>query len=184
MGLLMMAAAVAASGVSPEPMLDGHCGDHRPAAQAIGVAAGIDLFVRQTFDHVWICFTAPPGSFATVDVELQTPNLKTPLNLHASAQLGEWDARDEAAAPKTPTDGRWWKIEGWTGTTNRFRPAGNGQRLEFFPAGARELQISKARFGRGDWLMKFRIAGLRDGETARGKLSWPKDGSAYRLSVK
>jgi len=183
--LLLAAAVLAAQGaVGAEPMLDGDCSDHKAAVQAIPVRPGVDLFIRDTADHVWLCFTAPPESFATADVELQSPGLTTPLNLHASAQLGEWNSLDPSAAPERPTDERWWKISGWTGTTNRFRPAGNGQRLEFFPAPARELQMSKARFGRGEWRIKLRIAGLKDGNGTRGEISWPADGRAYRLSVK
>lgn len=173
---------VAAAAALVEPMLDGRCDDHIEIAQTIAAGPDITLYLRPTRDHVWICFTAPEGSFATVDVEVETPALGKALNLHASAQLGEWDLSDPEAAPKTPTDERWWKISGWTGTTNRFRPAADGQRLEFLPAAARELQISKARFGRGEWRIKLKIAGLKEGDGTRGRLSWPTTGR-YTLKV-
>src|SRR5688500_10722687 len=94
----LIAAAVQAAAV--EPMLDGRCDDHRAGAAVAALGGGVSAYVRETRDHVWLCFALPPDSHGTTDVRIEAPALEAALNLHASAQLGEWAADEPSAAPK------------------------------------------------------------------------------------
>ena len=110
--MMMMIAAPLLAGVAaahtvsswatnaPEPMLDGRCDDHASEAGPVALASGLTLYLRQTRDHVWLCYTAPPDSYAIADLRIESPDLERALNLHASAQLGEWLSDDRRPFPR------------------------------------------------------------------------------------
>ena len=182
----ILAAAPQTSTRSVEPMLDGSCDDHEGGDSRFQPGANVRAFVHQTRDHVWLCFAVPEGSFATLDVRIEAPALREPLNLHASAQLGEWPADDRSAAPAGPDSPLWWKIRGWRANTTPFngtvRTAGNLQ-VRFRPVIGREVQLSKSRFGKGQWRISATLSDIARPEGGSAEVRWPQEGSA-RVEVR
>lgn len=89
--------------------------------------------------------------------------LAEPVNLHVSAQLGEWPASQES--PEGPSSTDWWQIDGWYGVPARFngyQEGNNGRRARFLAMQGLELVIGKERFGIGDWSLRFNLGGLGD----------------------
>lgn len=167
------------------PLLDGECDEYPGLAQSKhAVADDVVLYVFQDRDYVWLCYTLPPDSFGMADLTIAAPGLDKPLNLHVSAQLGEWPAGEPDAAPATPDSPQWWNHRGWSGTTVPF----NGAKATLDNAGkpkvdynfrmtrARELQLSKQRFGRGEWRWHIDIRNIADGKGGQTSLRFPKVG--------
>jgi hypothetical protein len=157
--------ATAPAAASPGyPMLDGHCGDVAALSQERHeVVDGVELFVFQDRDYVWLCYTIPDGNFGMVDVAVASPGLAEPMNLHVSAQLGEWPIASPDLAPAEATSPQWWNHHGWTAAVVPFNGVEeiDGQsRYKFKPTPGRELQLGKARFGRGTWRLSLSIRGI------------------------
>lgn len=171
--LVGLAAAIA------EPALDGRCDDHGEVGEAIAAEGGVTVYVRQTRDFVWLCFAVPEGSYATLDLMLDAPGLPRPLNLHASAQLGEWIADDPDLAPKNASSPIWWRnIDGWWASTTPFNGMTatlDGLRPNFRTVRGREMQLSKRRFGNGEWAMVAAISDVAAGQD-RITVRWPRSG--------
>ena len=112
LSLLLAAFAVGAAergGTPGYPLLDGDCGEYAALAQAKHrVSDDVALYVFQDHDYVWFCYTLPANSFGMADLTVAAPALKKPLNLHVSAQLGEWPADEPDAAPASPDSPQWW----------------------------------------------------------------------------
>ncbi len=188
MFLLMAASAAVAAekdGSSAYPLLDGACGEYPALAQSRHrIADDVELFLFQDRDYVWLCYTLPANSFGMADVTVASPGLAKPLNLHVSAQLGEWLADEPDAAPAAPDSPKWWNHRGWSGTTVPF----NGASASLDEAGkprvdynfrrtrAREMQLSKARFGRGEWRWHIDIRNVADGKGGQRALRFPEQG--------
>jgi len=167
------------------PLLDGDCSEYATLAQAQHrVSDDVTLYVFQDRDYVWLCYTLPADSFGMADLTVAAPGLEKRLNLHVSAQLGEWPADEPDAAPATADSGQWWNHRGWSGTTVPF----NGANAALDKAGkpkvdynfrmtrARELQLSKQRFGRGEWRWHIDIRNVADGKGGQTSLRFPKEG--------
>ncbi len=141
------------------PMLDGRCDDQAVLArEKYEVVEGIDIYWSQDEDYVWICHTIPPGARSWLDLYLEAPGIEEPINLHVSAQLGEWPADEEG--PDGPRSDEWWQVHGWTATTARFngyQGEGENRRVHFLPSEGREMQLSKEHFGIGEWKMQFTL---------------------------
>ena len=176
----------AAAAVLVEPMLDGRCDDHVEIAQTMAVDAGATVYIRQTKDHVWLCFGVPEGSYATLDLRIEAPRLAAPLNLHASAQLGEWAADDPDAAPKDGSSPAWWRgMDGWWGSVTPFNgmtTAPDGRRVNFRTVRGRELQLSKRRFGLGEWKLAATLSDVAGPGGEQISVRWPSS-DPYRLKV-
>lgn len=184
--LLAATASAAQSRQTPAyPLLDGACDEYPALAQAkYEVSDDITLYLFQDRDYVWLCYTLPENSFGMADLVVDAPALDAPLNLHVSAQLGEWPAGKPEAAPASADSAQWWNHRGWTGATVRF----NGAKAELDDAGkprvdynfrlspARELQLSKQRFGRGQWRWHIDIRNVADGKGGQASLRFPKQG--------
>ncbi|MCL1633318.1 hypothetical protein M2650_01475 [Luteimonas sp. SX5] len=184
--LAAFAASAAERGGGPAyPLLDGECGEYPALAQSKHpVADDVVLYVFQDRDYVWLCYTLPANSFGMADLTVAAPALKKPLNLHVSAQLGEWPADEPNAAPAGPDSPRWWNHRGWSGTTVPF----NGAKATLDETGkpevdynfrmtrARELQLSKQRFGRGQWRWHIDIRNVADEKGGQMSLRFPKEG--------
>ncbi len=171
------------------PLLDGLCTEYpRLAAKSFKVSDTVTLYIFQDNSYVWMCYTLPTGSFGTVDVRLQTPALSAAINLHVSAQLGEWPADKPDEAPQTSDSSKWWQIVGWTANAMRLNGMVDGEnerRPNFLPAEGREFQLAKSRFGRGDWHLRFQIravAGAGD-DGKPGSLWFPSKDSLLELEV-
>ena len=180
MALFLAGLAVAIS----EPVLDGRCDDHFEVARAIPADGGVTVFVRETREFVWLCFAVPEGSYASLDLRLEAPGLPKPTNLHASAQLGEWVADDPDSAPKNGSSPVWWRdIDGWWASTTPFNgmtATPDGPRPNFRPVPGREMQLSKRRFGHGEWTMVATISDVAAGQESV-TVRWPRSG---RFSLK
>ena len=168
-------------------MLDGSCVEYVGlSADRELLANGVNLFIHQDHAYVWLCYTYPPGSYGTLDLELQAPNLEQPLNLHASAQLGEWPSASEELIPKSPESDRWWNQHGWMSNPvwiNGMDNSGEEARYRFKNAPARETQLSKGRFGSGEWRIKLTITSIKVAEGDYTVVQFPQDGSTHLLLV-
>lgn len=198
--LLLAALACAPSPPAPDPavplaaplavpLVDGDCGEYAALGAApVAMAPGVDLFAYQDPHHVWLCFTVPPGGFGILDLRIEAPALAEALNLHVSAQLGEWPADRPEAAPANALDERWWNVHGWTANPLRFRGVDRTEeaaQAQFESAPARELQLGKARFGRGEWRLGFSILAVRpEGDGAFGDVEFPAGGALHALTVR
>lgn len=165
------------------PLLDGSCGEYPVLAQAeYRIADEVVLYLFQDRDYVWFCYTLPADSFGMADLTIDAPGLTKTLNLHVSAQLGEWSA--DESAPANADSPQWWNHRGWSGTTVPF----NGANAALDEAGkpkvdynfrhtrGRELQLSKRRFGRGEWRWHIDIRNVADGKGGQRSFRFPENG--------
>ena len=187
LSLLLAASAVsAADKPGPAyPLLDGACDEYPAlAASKHRIAGDVDLYLFQDRDYVWLCYTLPENSFGMADLTLAAPGLPGKLNLHVSAQLGEWPADEPDAAPASADSGKWWNHRGWSGTTVPFNGASASLDADGKPkldynfrrTRAREMQLSKARFGRGEWRWHIDIRNVADGKGGQRSLRFPVKG--------
>jgi hypothetical protein len=116
---------------------------------------------------VWMCFQMPDGSYGSVDLRIKGPGMDAAVNLHASAQLGEWRVDKPEDAPRDANSDKWWKVSGWWATTTRFNGMAGSGGPRFLPGPGRELQIAKAKFGRGEWDIRIEINDVADGRSFR-----------------
>lgn len=167
------------------PMLDGDCAEFRELAQAhFAVGEGVTLYQYQDHHYVWFCYTIPKDSFGTTDLRIEAPAPGEPLNLHVSAQLGEWPANRPDLAPVTPDSDRWWNHRGWTGYWTGFngfdtRPDKDGKAgktLRFARLAGREIQLDKRRFGRGEWRWRIEIRAIMGADGKSRDLHFPAQG--------
>ena len=136
----------------------------------------ISVLLFQDEDYVWICYALPAESYGTLDLVVDSPGLTSPMNLHVSAQLGEWRAGHPDEAPQDSDSDRWWKIEGWWSNAvsfNGMRETDEGPRVNFQWSEGRELQLSKARFGRGTWRLRFSIGMVHDADAGMKQIDLP-----------
>lgn len=185
--LLICSLAPAAATPTPTPMVDGDCAEY-PALQAqqVTVADGVTLFIHQDAHYVWLCYTYPAGSMGMLDMTLKAPRLAAPLVLHASVQLGEWPLNRPDLVPPNAESSLWWNTSGWTANTigvNGLDTSGPQARLRFKNARAREAQLSKQRFGQGDWQFTLKIYGIQTGTGKHTDLLFPADGSFFNLKA-
>ena len=183
---LPFAAAAALAAPAP-PLVDGDCTDYKlPGARSTAIAPGIELHVAEDDHFVWFCYTFPAGSMAQLDMTLKTPRLAQALNLHVSAQLGEWPAGRADLAPASPDSDMWWNTQGWTANTlrvNGMDTSGPAPRYRWKHTPGRELQLSKQRFGSGRWEFALAIHQIRHGAALR-TVNFPADGALYAMEVR
>lgn len=113
--------------------------------------------------------------------------LPHPLNLHVSAQLGEWRADDPESAAKAPTDALWNESPGWGSNSNTkaWVKGKDGEMKEIWARPkAREMQLSKARFGRGEWKAHLKLSSVYNGDPRMATVLFPsKDGESWDFTV-
>ncbi len=169
------------------PLVDGHIEEYaKLGVEPILLDPDVHLYFYQDDHYVWIAYDYNEGSWGTLDMEIESPNLDGPLNLHISAQIGEWPINNPELAPDGPESDRWWNARGWYANevwANGMDRSGDEPRYKFKNAGARELQLSKARFGKGEWKIKMRINAVVDKEGNRSAINFPNDGSTYSLTA-
>lgn len=177
-----------ASFAQAPPMVDGSCDEYaRLKAQKFAVSADVDLHIYQDKHFVWLCYTYPDGSMGTTDIKLKTPTFVEPINLHVSAQLGEWPVNKPELAPKDGESDLWWNTKGWTANAvwmNGLDTTGDTPRVKFKNAKAREIQIGKERFGRGTWTLSMNIRAIKGADGKMYKADFPKANESYTLKVK
>lgn len=103
------------------------------------------------------------------------------MNLHASAQLGEWAADDPAAAPKNSLDPLWGQVHGWWANVVQFKgiaETASGRHASYRTLTGREIQLSKARFGRGKWRLSATLSDIALPGGKATTIRWPTEGSS------
>ncbi len=177
--------AAPASDARPTPMVDGDCGEYAAlGARTDTIAEGVVLYAYQDRDYVWLCYTLPAQSLGMLDLRVESDALSQPVNLHVSAQLGEWPADPPGHAPQDAASPLWWNHRGWTAQGVRFNgmePGATPARPHFRRGGARELQLSRARFGAGEWRLVFDIHGVHQADGSDATLRFPSAG-VYRIA--
>ena len=178
---LLFPFAVAASDGAPRPpMVDGDCSEYAAlGAHRETLAQDVTLSVHQDVHFVWLCYTLPADSFGLLDLRVESAALPKPMNLHVSAQLGEWPADEPAGVPQSPDSDVWWKVTGWTANWQWFHGidrSGTPARTVFKFAPGREVQLSKDRFGHGPIELVFDIGRIRRANGSEFSLRFPKSG--------
>lgn len=171
----------------PPPMVDGKLDDFKQLKiEPISISENVDLYIYQDDFFVWLGYDYPEGSYGTLDLQIDTDNFEKPINLHVSAQLGEWEVGNESQQPQTSTSDLWWEFKGWTANEvwmNGIDRSGERANPKFKNAQAREIQLSKQRFGKGTWKLKFNIRAIKNQDGVLDAINFPEDGSDYELMV-
>jgi hypothetical protein len=169
----------AQAGETAYPLLDGRCDEYqRVGAEVIAEDDTISVLLFQDADYVWLCYALPEESYGTLDLVVDSPGLADPINLHVSARLGEWRAGHRDEGTQESRSDRWWKIHGWWSNAARWngmRETDEGPRPGFLKSEGRELQLSKARFGRGTWRLNFSIGAVRDADGEMKQIVLPPE---------
>lgn len=175
--------------VETPPLVDGNIDDIKLLAEPINLLEGTDLYFYQNDHYVWIAYDYPEGSYGTLDLKLLAPNLTDTLNIHISAQLGEWYLKAGAPKPENSTSELWWNHEGWYANEvwmNGLNREENEKGEEdvtpnWRNAEAREIQISKERFGRGEWNLQLNIRAIQSTDEFTS-ITFPDEGM-YTLTI-
>lgn len=177
----------ASANAQAPPLADGDCGEYRGLkAKSFSVSDDVELLIYQDKHFVWLCYAYPDDSFAMADLKLKTKALPVGINLHVSAQLGEWPLDKPELAPKNAESELWWNHKQWTANTvwiNGMDRTGDTPRYKFKNAKAREIQISKQRFGRGTWQFSIEIRRIKGKDGKMYDATFPKGGVMHELKV-
>ena len=156
---------------TPAPVLvDGRCeGAEWSRASRRRLTSTSELLLQQHSGHLYLCVTLPPDSYGTMDLYVSSKTTAAPINLHASAQVGE----------RQRTDAGWpaWVFgnhRDWYSPPNalmRVEANGDRPRLTFSTIAAREVVIDKAKFGSGPWRFMIQIRAMGIGK--EGALTYP-----------
>ncbi len=169
------------------PMVDGNDQEwNQLLVDTLFQLPDVCMMVFQNNHYVWLAYTMGPASYGTCDIEIKTSELLYPHNLHVSAQLGEWEVGDTINRPSVADSPLWWNNDQWTANPLKFNGvdlAGGPGDINLKRDRIREIQLSKARFGKGIWELKFSIMGLVDSAGSFISVTWPLDESKYLLTV-
>ncbi|WP_282043047.1 hypothetical protein [Winogradskyella flava] len=173
--------------VSEPPIVDGFDNEYKSLnTTSLKISDDVTLRVYQNEHFVWLTYNVPEDSYGTMDMVLESPNLTEPINLHVSAQVGEWPANKPELAPQVPESDKWGITKGWTGNPIWLKGldrSGTEPQLKFKSAPARELQISKSYFGKGVWKFNLEIRAIKDNDGKSQSLIFPKDDAQFELIV-
>lgn len=182
----LLLALVIAAAVQPPPslpvpdtaayvLLDGRCeGDEWRLASRTPLRDGMELLLQQNDTHVLLCATLPPDSYGTMDLFVGSRTSPLPINLHASAQVGE--------RQRATTGWPEWVFgnqRGWYSppvALSRATVVDGRAQLAFGAVPAREVAIEKTKFGSGPWRMMLQLRAL--GPDKRGTLQFPAAASS------
>lgn len=171
------------------PLVDGDCQEYsrlKAKRLHLTVSKDVELHLYQDKYYVWMCYSYPDGSFGMVDLRLKTAIVPEPVNLHISAQLGEWPANKPELAPQNPESELWWNAKGWAANPiwiNGMDKSNDKLRYRFKNAKAREIQLSKRRFGRGNWSFSMEIRNIKGSDGKPYDVVFPKAGEFYSLKI-
>ncbi len=173
------------SSIAP-PIVDGKYSDYiKLGVKPMALSDDVNLYIYQNEHYVWLAYNYPEGSYGTLDLEIDTDSLEKPLNLHVSAQMGEWEVGNELQEPKVSDSDLWWETEGWISNVvwlNGMDRSGDEPQINFKNAECRELQISKTKFGKGTWKLKFNIRAIVGADGERYEINYPEN-DYYSLIV-
>ncbi len=170
------------------PMVDGRNTEYAALnVTPIKLADAVNLYLYQNSAYVWISYDYPEGSFGTLDMAISTKKIKKTLNLHISAQLGEWPVGVDSLRPTTANSDLWWNHKGWI--ANNLWVNGidtlsyDAPEFKIKNGEIREIQLSKARFGSGEWKIKLNINAIKTREGQFTSIKFPADQEYYTLTV-
>lgn len=155
-------------------LLDTRCGDVEwSGAARVPIAPGSELWALEDSSTLYLCVTLPPESYGTMDLYVLAVGAGAPVNLHASAQVGE----------RTKAEGAWpeWRFgnhEGWYSPPVAVTGASvvDGRaRMTFSNTAGREVAVLKSKFGPGPWRFRLEVRAL--GADKRGSLRFPEGAS-------
>ncbi|MBQ4819522.1 hypothetical protein [Aquimarina sp. MMG016] len=169
------------------PLVDGNCNEYiKLGANSISISEDVNLYIFQDDYYVWISYCYPEGSYGTVDLEIETNTISDPLNLHVSAQMGEWPLNNKDLKPKNPESDLWWKTNGWTANPvwiNGMDKTADRLRYKFKNGEAREIQLSKNRFGKGEWKIRMNVRSILNKAGEFYDIEFPENDEAYLIEV-
>ena len=108
------------------------------------------------------------------------------MNPHISAQLGEWPLGDTTLQPKILESDLWWNTNGWTANPiwmNGMDKSVDPYNYRFKNGTAREMQLSKERFGRGKWKFNLNISSIKGKDGEYYNIEFPEKNDFYTLEV-
>lgn len=169
------------------PMVDGQIEEYiELGVQPIDLGDHVQLYLYQNDYYVWIAYAYPEGSYGILDMEMVTPKVQDTLNIHVSAQLGEWFIKEGAARPQNPESDLWWNHKGWYSNEvwpNGSDKSGDRVRPKFKNALAREVQLSKDRFGYGNWHFNLNLGSIRLPDGTSTRIRYPGENVFYTLDT-
>lgn len=163
----------------PPPLIDGNIEDfERLGVKPLILDDSVRLFFYQDEHFVWIAYDYLEGSYATLDLKLVTPTIPDTINLHLSGQLGEWMIKEGSPRPDSPQSELWWNMNGWYANEvwpNGMEGTNEKPRYNFKLSKARELQLTKERFGRGTWYLHFSMGSILKSDGSYTRVNFPTD---------
>jgi hypothetical protein len=151
-------------------LLDGRCeGDEWRMASRTPIRDSLELLLQQNDTQLMLCVPLPPESYGTMDLYVGSRSAPMPINLHASAQVGE--------RQRTTTGWPEWVFgnqRGWYSppvALSRSAVVDGKPQLTFGVVTAREVVIEKDKFGSGPWRMMIEIRAM--GADKRGTAQFP-----------
>jgi predicted alpha/beta superfamily hydrolase len=125
--------------------------------------------LQQDDSAAFICVPLPPESYGTMDLYVASAATSTPVNLHASAQVGERQRSASGWPEWTFGNQRDWYSP--PVALSRAEVVDNRSQLTFGVVSAREVAIRKSKFGAGPWRLMIEIRAL--GAAKKGMLQYP-----------
>ncbi|HYE87439.1 MAG TPA: hypothetical protein VEA16_13850 [Vicinamibacterales bacterium] len=183
---ILIAALLAAAALQPPPslavpdtatpiLLDGRCeGDEWRNGSRTRLRDDMALLLQQNASQLLLCATLPPDSYGTMDLYVGSRTAPLPINLHASAQVGERQRTTTGWPEWTFGNQRDWYSP--PVALSRATVVDGRAQLAFGAVEAREVVIEKRKFGNGPWRMMLELRAL--GTDKRGTLQYPPAASA------
>lgn len=156
-------------------LLDGRCeGDEWRRAARTTIRDGMELLLQQNATQVMLCVPLPADSYGTMDLYVGSRSVPIPINLHASAQVGERQRTVSGWPEWTFGNQRGWYSP--PVALSRAAVVDGRAQLTFGNVMAREVVIDKEKFGGGPWRVMIEIRAL--GADKKGSLQFPTGASA------
>ena len=170
------------------PMVDGHLEEYiELGVKPIDLGNEVKLYIYQNDHYVWLAYSYPEGSYGILDMEIVSPKITDTLNIHVSAQLGEWFIKEGAPRPQNPESELWWNHRGWYSNEvwpNGSDKSGDAPRPRFKNAQAREIRLSKDRFGYGEWNFNLKLGSIRLANGSFTSIRYPDEHVFFTLNTK
>ena len=150
------------------------------------IGEGVNLYTYQDKHYVWFAYDYPNDSYGTLDLKIISPNEPDTVNLHVSAQLGEWYLNEGSPKPENSTSELWWNHKGWTANEvwmNGMDQSDVTPRPNFKSGAAREIQLSKKRFGRGEWKINMNIRMLKGADGEMFSVDYPSNDAMLTIQA-
>jgi predicted alpha/beta superfamily hydrolase len=155
-------------------LIDARCDDREwGGAARTPLTETSALLVMHDETSVYLCATLPPESYGTMDLYVMGQGDAFPVNLHASAQVGERRKTADGWPEWTFGNHRSWYSPPVAVTGAQV--VDGRARMTFSNVGGREVAIEKRKFGASPWRFMIEIRAL--GTEKRGSLRFPSTGN-------